>query len=638
MGLFDWLKGRAPRARGSAEAADEGESARRAGNAALQAGRPDDALAHYDRFVAARPQDAPAHLNRGFALLRLQRPVEAASALRRAADLDPASHEAQFFLGQALLAAGDPVAAEGAFTECTRLDPAFVHGWVELGLVREQRDAVGPARQAFERAGELQADLQSAWLGVARVALRQEDGGAALAAADRALAIDDTPIAKGMRADALLRLGRVAESLAMVDAALSREPDLPPLWLVRAGALRRANRFDEALAACERHLRLMPESSDGLIEQGVALIGAGDFDAAITVFDRVLRARPGDLSALQNRALALMQSMRFDEATTTLRDALVRHPSHTGLQFALANATLSAGNFVEGWPLYESRSMARVTGAPRWQPGMAVAGKRVLLLSEQGLGDAVHFARYVPEVMALGLRVVLQVAARVKPLLEGVWPGCEIVTEPAAAGRVDLYCPLLSLPYVLGRHEPLSMSAPYVRSDASRRAYWRERIGEGREPVVGLVWSGNPAHPDDRRRSMALEQLRAQAPAAGVRFVSLQLEVRDSDKEAMQRWPRLLDVGADQRDLADTAALIEALDAVLCVDTSVGHVAGALGRPLLLMLQRCCDWRWGLEASTTPWYPSARLFRQPTAGDWTSVVRQAMSATRELPPRDPAQR
>jgi hypothetical protein len=292
----------------------------------------------------------------------------------------------------------------------------------------------------------------------------------------------------------------------------------------------------------------------------------------------------------------------------------------------------------EGWRLYESRKSARVSGAPRWQPGMAAAGKRVLLLSEQGLGDAVHFSRYVPEVMALGARVVLQVSPRVKPLLDGVWPDCEIVTEPATAGRVDLYCPLMSLPHVLGPPEPLPMSAPYVRADASRRAYWRERLGDGPEPRVGIVWSGNPAHPDDRRRSIPLELLRSLAPQEGVCFVSLQLEVRDSDQDAMARWPGLLHAGADQRDMADTATLIESLDAVLSVDTSVAHVTGALGRPLLLMLQRCCDWRWRLEGASTPWYPSARLLRQPAPGDWVAVVRQAMAAIRQLPPRDATRR
>lgn len=639
MGLFDWMKVRAsPPALAPAEQANAGEAARQAGNAALQAGRLEEALAHYDRFAAARPQHAPAQLNRGFALLRLHRPAEAAAALRRAVALDPASHEARFLLGQALLAGGDAVGAEAALAECTQLEPAFAHGWIELGLVREQREAFGPARQAFDRAAKLQPDLFAAWAGAARVALRQDDGAAALAAADHAIALEDSPTVKGMRADALLRLGRAADALALVDAALAQAPaaDAPPLWLLRAGALRRMNRFDEALATAERHFQLVPEGADGRAEQGLALFGLGRYDEAIAAFDRVLAARPSDASAAYNRALALMQALRFDDATAALRQAIARHPGHAGLQFALANAALSTGEMAEGWRLYEARKSARVSGAARWQPGTAVTGRRVLLLSEQGLGDAVHFARYVPKVMALGAQVVLQVSPRLKPLLDGVWSGCEIVTEPAAAGRVDLYCPLLSLPHVLGRPEPLPMAAPYIRADASRRAHWREWLGEGSEPRVGIVWSGNPSHPDDRRRSMPLELLRAQAPRGGVRFVSLQLELRDGDREAVAQWPELMNAGTQQRDMADTAALVESLDAVLSVDTSVAHVTGALGRPLLLMLQRCCDWRWGLSGDASPWYPSARLLRQPAPGDWTAVVRQAMAVIGQLPPRDPA--
>jgi tetratricopeptide (TPR) repeat protein len=557
-------------------------------------------------------------------------------ALRHAVHLDPTSHEAFFFLGRAAAQAGATRDAAAAFAECTKLAPAFVAGWLELGRLREAAGEPALARQAYEQATRHEPTDAPGWEGLARTALQLKDGAAALAAAERCIALADDPQARGLHAEALLCCGRASEALERVEAALALAPASAPMLRVRAQALHALGRFGEAVTVYQDLVAAFPDEASLLSALGASLMGVERHEEALGVLDRAAARAPDDRTIQNNRALALMQQLRMDEGMAALRHALERHPGDAQLTFALANAELAAGDLAAGWRHYESRAMASVSGAPRWAPGMTVAGRHVLLLSEQGLGDAIQFLRYVPVVQALGARVSVQVSPRLKALVDGVWPGCQVVTEPEAAGRVDFYCPLLSLPYVLGRPEALPMAAPYVRADATRRAHWRARLGGGTAPLIGLVWSGNPAHPDDRRRSMPLEVLRAAAPASGLRLVSLQYDVPERDREVLADWSDVMAIGTEQRDMADTAALIEALDTMICVDTSVAHLAGALGRPLVLMLQRACDWRWRLEGERSAWYPSARLVRQPRPGAWAPVAQAAFAAAAAaaLPPRE----
>ncbi len=645
MGLLKSLKGLlapAPvRPAAPAAAVDDGETARRAGNEALQAGRLDEALAHYERYVAARPDASSAHLNLGFALLELQRPVEAAAALRRACRLDPASHEAPFFLARALAAAGELKDAERALEEAVALRPEFEDGWIELGLLRERRAVRGPGRQAFERAAEINPARVAAWQGLARIALLQSDGAAALAAVDRWLALEpDATIAMGMRAEALGHLGRLDEAVATAKAALARDPEDLQLLGAHAALLLKAGHLQEAEREYERLLERAPPGTDALAGRGAALLSLDRHAEALEPLARAAEIDPSNTVVTHNRALALMGLLRYPEAIALLKDSIERHPQDTSLHFDLGIAELAEGDPVNGWRLYENRPgltlPAPLRQVPKWRPGSDIKGRRIALLSEQGLGDAVHFGRYVPLVIERGASVVLLVPPPVKPLFDGVWPGCQVCTDGEPWPAVDLYGSLLSLPHVLGVAEPLAMAAPYVRAAADRRAHWRERVGTGAGPAVGLVWSGNPMHTHDRYRSIPLALLHAAAPKQGLRFVSLQYQLRDSDRAALAAWPELLDIGGEPRDFADTAALIQTLDAVVCVDTSVAHIAGALGKPLFLLLPLRAEWRWRLHGESTPWYPSARLMRQGMDRRWEPVLQRTMELLLQLRPHEPS--
>jgi tetratricopeptide (TPR) repeat protein len=491
---------------------------------------------------------------------------------------------------------------------------------------------------SLRRAGAAQPDLAAAWQALARVCLNLADGTTALAAADRWAALEPAAAhALGMRADALRLLKRLPEALQAARAALALAPGDARLQLAEGAALLALRQYAQAQTVLERVLEGDASNVDALAAFAAALAGNDHNERAIEVLDRVVVLDPGQVEAPHLRALALMNQCRHAEAATFLQQALRERPDDARLQFDLAAAWLTLGRWADGWRQYEWRwsqgsaggAMAPKTGGTRWQPGQDVNGRTVLLQSEQGLGDAIQFIRYVPAVLARGARVVLQLSPRLHALLPSPWQGCRLVGQAPPPQEFELQCPLLSLPHVLGLPEPLTMDAPYVSAASHRRAHWRSRLGDAAAARVGLVWAGNPNHPDDHRRSMPLDLLRGVLQGLpGVQFVSLQMDIRDSDRDALAAWPELLHFGTEQADMADTAALVEELDAVVCVDTSLAHLTGAVGRPLWLLLPFNADWRWGLARTDTPWYPSACLLRQPQPGDWAGVLARLR---RELP-------
>jgi hypothetical protein len=261
-----------------------------------------------------------------------------------------------------------------------------------------------------------------------------------------------------------------------------------------------------------------------------------------------------------------------------------------------------------------------VFDVPRWTGAEPLAGKTVLSHAEQGFGDTIQFIRYAPLVAARGARVIVEAPKSLKGLVlavEGV-SGVFARGEPAPA--CDLHCPLMSLPLVFGTTlETVPSKAPYLEAPMDRVAVWRERLPQ--KPLrVGMAWTGNPTHRNDRHRSIALERIAALSSDPDIQFIGIQKDIRENDAKALHNYPGVVSLGAQLQDFSDTAAVISLLDLVISVDTSVAHLAGALGKPVWIMLPYSGDWRWMLEGETSPWYPTARLFRQPAPGDWDSVL------------------
>jgi hypothetical protein len=375
--------------------------------------------------------------------------------------------------------------------------------------------------------------------------------------------------------------------------ALALKPGLAGAWNNCALALRDLDRLAEALASCERALAIDPGLADAHSNRGNLLRGLGRPDEALTSFRRALALRP-DLPAA--------------------------HYSH-------GQCLLLLGDLDSGWQECEWRwkdeqhaNKAREFPQPLWLGGDALRGRTILLHAEQGLGDTLQFCRYASRVAALGAKVLLEVQPPLLSLLANLPDIAQLLPRGAALPDFDSHCPLLSLPLAFGTTlDTIPADMPYLRSDPSRVSAWRERLGAPARTRIGLAWSGSPAHGNDRNRSIPLAQMLALLDT-GAEFVSLQNEVRPADADVLTSRPDLRHFESALADFADTAALVETMDLIVTVDTSVAHLAGAMGKPVWVLLPFDPDWRWLLARTDSPWYPSATLFRQPRPGDWGSVL------------------
>jgi cytochrome c-type biogenesis protein CcmH/NrfG len=440
--------------------------------------------------------------------------------------------------------------------------------------------------------------------------------------------------------------------------------------LTRAQAAAQGKRLNEASGICADVLAVSPDHPAALALQGIVAAMAGDPEKGVVLLRKAVQLRPGNatwyahLSSLcrstyrMDEALAAGQeSIRLDgtnpehlvnlslifvdvddrdRAMACLLRALGLKHDHADGHLAMAQNLLALGDFDPGWMEYEWRNLTEAGKATMpamtsaaWN-GMKIPNGRLLLVGDQGYGDTIQFARYIPMAAERCQELILGCSAEMGPLLENI-PGvsqyCHRWTDvPGHAA----HCRLSSLPYLFHtRLESIPSQIPYMKANASRIAHWRERLDAMLPPGVrriGLAWTGRPTHPNDRRRSMPLSQLLPLADAGPAVFVSLQKPMPARDLETISRFPGMVDISNDLTDFGETAAVIENLDLVITVDTSMGHLAGALGRPVWILIPKAADWRWMLDRDDSPWYPTVRLFRQRKPGAWDEPLGRLRSA------------
>jgi len=409
----------------------------------------------------------------------------------------------------------------------------------------------------------------------------------------------------------LLRLGvaalqanepqRAAELFAR---AVAMQPDSGVAYCNLAVAQQLGDRYEEALASYAQAIAARPDSVEAHCNRGVALSQVGQPDAALESFDRALALRPGFPPAHYNKALAL----------------------------------LLLGDLPSGWIEYEWRHHPLNGGSaapsrfaqPQWLGEAPLNGKVVLLYAEQGLGDTLQFCRYVPLVAKLGARIILEVDAPLVSVLKDMPGVSAVLSRGTSRPAFDYHSPLLSLPLAFRTNLATVPAAErYLSVEADKVAAWRDRLGPKTRPRIGLAWSGNPVHYRDRHRNVPFELL-ARHLSPEFQYVSLQKDVRESDRRALDAQIAVMNVSSELGDFSDTAALCECMDLVISVDTSVAHLSAALGKRTFVLLPFYPDWRWMLRRRDSPWYPTVTLFRQAAIGDWTPVLLEAASAAREL--------
>jgi hypothetical protein len=427
---------------------------------------------------------------------------------------------------------------------------------------------------------------------------------------------------------ALYTMRRFEEALAAYDDGLRLAPDDPGLRNGRGVALLELRRPAEANADFERALAADPDCLDALGNLGNALLKLNRPEAALAAYDRALKIVPNNAQLLTNRAVVLRRLDRPQEALMSAARALAEKPDFAQARFVASMVRLTLGDFARGWRGYEARwgvgelaLQRRHFAAPLWLGDASLRGKTILLHAEQGFGDAIQFVRYAPLVAARGAQAVVLEVRRELTRLAATLPGVTtVVRHGDALPPFDCHCPLLSLPLAFATDATtIPADIPYLAPAADDVAAWRARLPRGR-PLIGLAWSGERAHDNDLNRSMTLAALAPLLDLPGVQFISLQRDVREIDAPSLAQRTDMLPIGQQFTDFADTAAAIAALDLVISVDTAVAHLAGALGKPLFLLLPFAADFRWLRERSDSPWYPTARLFRQPRFGDWESAV------------------
>lgn len=432
--------------------------------------------------------------------------------------------------------------------------------------------------------------------------------------------------------DVLADQGLHDDALAAYDHALQRRPG----WALALGnaslVLMAQGRLDEAEGLLRRAIADDPHYAPGWTNLGGVLQRQGRLADAVAAYDRAVRLRPGDAAVLSNLAQAL-DEQGADGALEMHRLAVTAEPDNAVAHFNLGVALLRGGHWAEGWHEYEWRwrggvpaMRPRFPDRPQWD-GAALDGRTLLLHAEQGLGDTLQFVRFVCDAAARGGRIVLEAPPSLVRLLRGIDGIQAVVAAGEPPPEFELHLPLMSLPRVLAlSEEAFARAVPYVAPLAGDAERWAVRLGARRRCRVGVAWQGNPRHRADRQRSMSAGLLAGALAPCGVDLVSLQVPGGEVPVQ-------VADHGAALTDFAETAALVANLDAVVTVDTAVAHLAGAMGRPVFLLLAHGAEWRWGRTGGTTPWYPGFRLFRQHRPGDWTQALAQTAAAVAAIPGR-----
>ena len=605
-------------------------------------GRREEALANAGQAVRLALKDPGAHADLGVALEAVGREREALECFERAVALDPNLAPAHHNRAMLLARRGEHERALQSFDCALALQPQHASLLANRGNTLKELGRLPEAEQSYSLA----------------LAIKPDD-----------------PVSLHSRALVRYLQRRYVEALQDYDALAAGGKESAPALVGRGATLVALQRYGEALAPLERATQLLPGDADAHIQRGVALLNIERNTEAVESFDRALAIRPNVPEVLNNRGIALTLTWklsqaldsfvrsaalggattenltntgivlkmlgRYREAAAAFGRALSCKPDDASAKFALAFLHLTLGEFAAGWALYEARfdvpalgNPARHFSAPRWNGSEPLQGKTLLVHAEQGLGDVIQFCRYLPLLLAQDISLVFEVMPSIRPLLRTLPGAVRLVGRGEPLPPVDYHCPLLSLPLALGtRLETIPAQVPYLTAEPERITRWKQRLQALPRLRVGIAWQGNPTVEKliwARGRSIPLAVLEPLAHLPGVSLVSLQKGFGVEQLRAIPFAGGIVDLSAELDPgpdaFLDTAAVMAGLDLVISSDTSVAHLAGALGRPVWVMLAASPEWRWGLERTDSPWYPTMRLFRQTANRDWTVVVAAIVEA------------
>lgn len=567
------------------------------------------------------------------------RHLDAQLCCEQALAIDPDHVDSLHLMGLLSLQARQYDQAIEWIARANRQDPKAQH-LVSLGIALTQQGLHGEAFKAFDAAVRITPGDAETWLYHGDALANLQRPADAVTSYQRVLKLDPHHADAAFRCGLLLRnLKRIDEALACFDLCDRLRPDNGAVLEQRGLLLHDLKRFEEALDANLRAYPHKPASAELCNNIGAALLKLRRYEEALPWFDRALALLPRSITVLISKAAALAKMLRLDEAFAVYAQAKAIDPTSADIAFLVAELQLLTGDFEAGWAGREARWKTRVTKGypdlpqPMWLGNGPIEGKTILVFADEGLGDTIQFARYIPMLAACGARVVLWVDDPLASLLSGLSGVSRLITKSDPLPAFDLHCPICSLPLAFGtRLETIPSDVYLPRPAETRVRVWEKRLqsslGPRRKPLVGLAWSGNPNHWNDHNRSLPLQKLSPLLDLDAT-FVSLQKDPRPDDRAQLEKTG-IIDLTAHLTDLAETAALMSCLDLVITVDTSVAHLASALRRPTWILLPYTPDWRWLLGRDDSPWYGSARLFRQDQQREHEPVIARMREALQQL--------
>jgi tetratricopeptide (TPR) repeat protein len=564
------------------------------GNVLRQLGEADAAIAAYDRAIAIKADFAEAYYNRGSLLHQANQLRAALENFDSALTINPSLVQAHCRRADILREMGEPQDAEASYRRAIALMPGYADAHagraIALMALRRPRDAL----TSFDSAIQLRPDFARLF---------------------------------SNRAEAQAQLGLLSEARASHERAVQLDPRDAAVHFNQGAFLSDRKEWQQAVPSYQAAVQLRPDYAEAHCNLGLCLQEMGQADLAIGSYTRALEINPQLATAFNNRGNLFRSRKQFAEALHDYRQALELEPGSIDTHYNMGQLALLQGDLAIGWPEYEWRERIEAAKAfsrrlphPRWSGEPSLLGKRIFLYAEQGLGDTIQFCRYASLVAARGGHVILEVQPALGELLANLDGVAELQVAGSPVPHADYQCPLMSLPGAFKTTlETIPCRVPYLHVNPKQLAGCLEMLGPRQRPRVGLVWSGNPRHSNDRARSMTLTQMIAYLPRE-FDYFCLQNEIRDADRETLRLSDEITIREVPLKSFLDTAAIVGSLDLVISVDTSVAHLSAAMGQRTWILLPYLPDWRWMLDRTDSPWYPTATLYRQAAVNDWDSVM------------------
>ncbi|MGD0958964.1 MAG: tetratricopeptide repeat protein [Methylomonas sp.] len=568
-----------------------------------QRGNPESAFNYFSRILTINPNLPDVYSSIAYCMLQWRRFSEALTFINKAISLQPHCVESHFLRGVVFMKLFDWEKAVICLTKVLSLKSDHFLAWHNRGLALRELRQFQASITSFKQALAINPDYAGTHFHCAISLMSLSDHRQALAYLDRAIQLKpDYADAYVNRGTCHFEMQEFIAALACYDKAISLNPNFAEAYLNRGGALKFLNQNEAYLRNCDKALAIKPDFAEAYVHKGVALMNRHSFDQAAVCFDQAISLKPDLAKAYINKSQYL----------------------------------LMRGEYVEGWKLYEwrwrdpSRPPGRKFKQQCWLGEQKINDKVLLIHPEQGLGDFIQCCRYLPLLEKLAYKIIVEVPSPLVSIISTLTGNFIIVEQGDPLPDFDIHCPIMSLPLAFNTTvATIPASVPYLYANADKRRIWRERLGNKTKPKIGLVWQGSTINPNDYSRSIPLELWEPilQLP---LEFYSLQKEVHQKDIETLRHFRQIVTFFEELNDFSDTAALIAEMDLVISVDTAVAHLAGALAKPVWILLPFTPDFRWGLDSSISPWYPTATMLRQSASGDWPRVMAQLVDRLEKL--------